>query len=101
MKENSAHYEFSLTNQFFADIDAPEIQKGKLQVQLDVKKTMGIYVLNFHIEGSVVVPCDRCLDDMELPVETDDTLMWYSEGKKVHNCLPESTLLRETRNRCI
>ena len=38
MKENSAHYEFSLTNQFFADIDAPEIQKGKLQVQLDVKK---------------------------------------------------------------
>ena len=74
MKENSAHYEFSLTNQFFADIDAPEIQKGKLQVQLDVKKTMGIYVLNFHIEGSVVVPCDRCLDDMELPVETDDTL---------------------------
>lgn len=27
MKENSAHYEFSLTNQFFADIDAPEIQK--------------------------------------------------------------------------
>lgn len=56
MKENSAHYEFSLTNQFFADIDAPEIQKGKLQVQLDVKKTMGIYVLNFHIEGSVVVP---------------------------------------------
>ena len=46
MKENSAHYEFSLTNQFFADIDAPEIQKGKLQVQLDVKKTMGIYVFN-------------------------------------------------------
>ena len=45
MKENSAHYEFSLTNQFFADIDAPEIQKGKLQVQLDVKKTMGILCL--------------------------------------------------------
>lgn len=74
MKENSALYEFSLTNQFFADIDAPEIQKGKLQVQLNVKKTMGIYVLNFHIEGSVVVPCDRCLDDMELPVVTDNTL---------------------------
>ena len=30
--------------------------------------------MNFHIEGFVVVPCDRCLDDMELPVETDDTL---------------------------
>lgn len=74
MTENSANYEFSLTNQFFADIDAPEIQKGKLHVQLDVKKSMGVYVLTFHIEGSVIVPCDRCLDDMELPVMTDDTL---------------------------
>lgn len=74
MTENSADYEFSLTNQFFTDIDAPEIQKGKLQVQLNVKKTMGVYVLTFHIEGSVIVPCDRCLDDMELPVVTDDTL---------------------------
>lgn len=54
--------------------------KRKLQVQLDVKKTMGIYVLNFHIEGSVVVPCDRCLDDMELPVETDDTLKVNSDS---------------------
>lgn len=74
MTENSADYEFLLANQFFADIDAPEIQKGKLQVQLNVRKTMGVYVLTFHIEGSVIVPCDRCLDDLELPVMTDDTL---------------------------
>ena len=74
MTENSADYEFLLANQFFADIDAPEIQKGKLQVQLNVRKTMGVYVLTFHIEGFVIVPCDRCLDDLELPVMTDDTL---------------------------
>lgn len=74
MTENSADYEFSLTNQFFTDIDAPEIHKGKLQAQLNVKKTMGVYVLTFHIEGSVIVPCDRCLDDMELSVVTDDSL---------------------------
>lgn len=74
MTENSADYEFPLTNQFFADIDAPEIQKGKLHAQLNVKKAMGVYVLTFHIEGSVIVPCDRCLDDMELPVEADETL---------------------------
>ena len=59
MKENSAHYEFSLTNQSSRILMLRRF-KRKLQVQLDVKKTMGIYVLNFHIEGSVVVPCDRC-----------------------------------------
>lgn len=74
MREDSAKYEYTLDNQFFADIDAPEIQKGKLKVDLSVKKSLGVYVLNFHTEGMVIVPCDRCLDDMELEVETDDSL---------------------------
>ena len=73
MREDSAKYEYTLDNQFFADIDAPEIQKGKLKVDLSVKKSLGVYVLNFHTEGMVIVPCDRCLDDMELEVETDDS----------------------------
>ena len=30
--------------------------------------------MTFHTEGVVVVPCDRCLDDMEIPVTTDDEL---------------------------
>lgn len=74
MREDSAKYEYTLDNQFFADIDAPEIQKGKLKVDLSVKKSLGVYVLNFHTEGMVILPCDRCLDDMELEVETDDSL---------------------------
>ena len=74
MRENSAHYEFELDNEFFASIDAPEIQKGKLNVSLDVKKSIGVFVLNFHTEGMIIVPCDRCLDDMELEIATDDSL---------------------------
>ncbi len=74
MRENSCQYEYVLDNQFFADIDAPEVQKGQLHVNLAVKKNLGVYVLDFHIAGNVVVPCDRCLDDMEIPVEADNTL---------------------------
>ena len=74
MREDSCQYEYTLDNQFFADIDAPEIQRGKLKVVLNVKKSMGVFILNFHTEGFVIVPCDRCLDDLELPVNTDDTL---------------------------
>lgn len=74
MREDSCQYEYALDNQFFADIDAPEIQRGKLTVTLNVRKSMGVFLLNFHTEGSVIVPCDRCLDDLELSVETDDAL---------------------------
>ena len=74
MSEDVSHYEYVLDNDFFISIDAPEIQKGKLRVALTVKKSMGVFVLNFHTEGFVVVPCDRCLDDMEIPVDIDDEL---------------------------
>lgn len=75
MKVDTAHYELQLNNQFFVDLDAPEVQKGKLTVQLTVKKTLsGVYVLDSEIEGFVIVPCDRCLDDMEIPISTTDQL---------------------------
>ena len=74
MLEDVRRYEYVLDNDFFISIDAPEIQKGKLHVDLTVKKSMGVFVLTFHTEGSVVVPCDRCLDDMDILVNTDDEL---------------------------
>jgi Predicted metal-binding, possibly nucleic acid-binding protein len=75
MKADSAQYEFQLNNQFFVDLDGPEVQKGKLTVQLIVKKSLsGVFVLDFQTEGHVVVPCDRCLDDMEIPILTKDKL---------------------------
>lgn len=34
-----------------------------------------MFEMNFRIEGVVMVPCDRCLDDMEIPVETNNRLI--------------------------
>ena len=75
MSEDVCRYEYVLDNDFFISIDAPEVQKGKLHVDLTVKKSMGVFVLTFHTEGAVVVPCDRCLDDMEQPVSSTDKLL--------------------------
>ena len=74
MLTDSCDYEYRLDNQFFADLDSPEIQKGKLNVTLHVRRTSGVYLLDFHTEGMVVVTCDRCLDEMEQPIESSDTL---------------------------
>ena len=74
MTTDRAEYSFQLDNQFFADIDSPDIQKGLLDVLLTVTKTSGIYRLDFQTKGMVIVTCDRCLDEMEQPVDTEDTL---------------------------
>ena len=75
MQADSCKYEFLLDNLFFAHIDVPEVQKGKVNVELTVKKTSRAFELSFQTEGIVWVPCDRCLDEMEQPVTSSDKLM--------------------------
>jgi uncharacterized metal-binding protein YceD (DUF177 family) len=68
-------FEYSLENKFFIDIDGTEVQKGKVKVFLTAKRTSLMFEMNFRIEGAVFVPCDRCLDDMELPIESKNRLI--------------------------
>ena len=74
MLTDTAEYQYQLDNEFFLDLDAPEVQKGQVNVTLKVRKTSGVYQLDFQTEGKVIVICDRCLDEMEQPIETDDCL---------------------------
>ncbi|MDR1557681.1 MAG: DUF177 domain-containing protein [Tannerellaceae bacterium] len=68
-------FEYSLENKFFIDIDGTEVQKGKVKVLLTVKRVSMMFEMNFQIIGVVSAPCDRCLDDLELPVETKNRLV--------------------------
>ena len=52
-----------------------EGKKGKVNVTLTVKRTSRAFELSFQTDGMVWVPCDRCLDDMELPISSSDKLM--------------------------
>ena len=74
MLTDTAEIVYQLDNQFFLDLDAPDVQKGQVNVVLKVRKTSGIYQLDFRTEGKVIVICDRCLEEMEQPIETDDRL---------------------------
>ncbi|MDY3266112.1 MAG: DUF177 domain-containing protein [Phocaeicola sp.] len=74
MRESYAEYKYELNGDFFADIEAPDIEKGKLNVSLSVQKAAGAFVLDFVIEGEVTVTCDRCLDEMQVPVYTEDSM---------------------------
>lgn len=88
-------YEYKLDNEFFANIDGPEVQRGKVDVKLNVKRTTSVYELNFHLTGVIYIPCDRCLDDMEHEVNTDEELFVkmgaeYSEESDNLLIIPEA-----------
>ena len=69
-------FHFSLDGSYFSAIEAPEVSRGRVNVDLIVHRTTDrYYELDFQISGTVIVPCDRCLDDMEQPVDTDGHLI--------------------------
>lgn len=72
LDEGSHRFEFSLSDEYFAAIEAPDIHAGSLSVALEVHRAGDFFELDFHTEGKVVVPCDLCLDDMEQPIVADN-----------------------------
>ena len=68
-------HEYLLENKFFIDIDGPDVQKGKVNVTLKITHKTASFELLFRTTGSVYVSCDRCLDDIEMPVESDSRLI--------------------------
>lgn len=88
-------YEYKLDNNYFKQIDgSADIQKGDVDVVLVVKKTPAAFEFSFDIQGIVSVPCDRCLDDMPIEVNTQNKLFVklgkeYSEESDEIVVIPE------------
>lgn len=74
MKESSLQIEYCLDNNFFADIDGQEFQKGAVKAVVNVRNNRDVFDFLFIINGTVIVPCDRCLDEMEVDVEAENLL---------------------------
>ena len=68
-------FEYLLDSDFFELVDGSEVRKGKVNVSVAVKRVLSDYELGFRINGVVAVACDRCLDDLEIPVEATNRLI--------------------------
>ena len=67
----SHSYQFEINDDFFAERDYSEIQQGKVNVTLEVDRQETMLTLHFDIAGAVRVPCDRCADEFDLPIEDE------------------------------
>jgi uncharacterized metal-binding protein YceD (DUF177 family) len=68
-------FEYQLDSEFFKNIDGQEVQKGKVSAKVLVRNNSRSFDLSFVLQGMVKIPCDRCLDDMDLEIEHSDKLI--------------------------
>jgi uncharacterized metal-binding protein YceD (DUF177 family) len=96
LSEGKHEFKYDLDNKYFALIDdgSSDVKKGNLKAVLSLKKTGTAFELNFCIIGTVEVPCDRCLDDINMDVDTKNKLIVkfgkeYSEESDEIVIIPE------------
>ena len=75
LKDDEVSLVFDLDDIFFGALDQAEVKKGSLHVSVSIRKASGFFEILIHEAGTVIIPCDRCLDDMEQPVDTDARLI--------------------------
>lgn len=94
MTDEFRSYDFELNDEYFAKIDSPEVSHGLVRAKLRVQKMLAVFELSFELEGNILIPCDRCLDNMQQPIKHSEKIQvkfgaTYSEENEIV-VIPES-----------
>lgn len=91
-------FDFEVDDALFSEMESNEIKGGNCKVHACVNCSDTKLDVNVVISGSVVVECDRCLEDCNIPVEFsglltvrfsdlqhdyDGDVMWIAKGDQL------------------
>ena len=74
LSNGSYDYDFDIDKAFFENIEESEINDGQLHMQVTMQKTEAGLTLEYDLQGTVSIQCDRCLDFFDSNVELNGTL---------------------------
>lgn len=73
--KNGVHrFDFEVDDAFFGEYEGSGIKGGHASVEVVLDKGASALQLSFVIDGEVTVECDRCLDDLVLPIHYEGEL---------------------------
>lgn len=75
LKNGRHDFEFDVDGSLFEAFESPEIRDGACRVRVGLTRSETMLRAEVAIEGYVVVPCDRCLEDCRVPVAFEGELL--------------------------
>ena len=62
--------DFKIDTDFFRNMECNDVIDADVDVHMRLEHKHGTYYCHFELKGMMHIPCDRCLDPMEHPVDT-------------------------------
>jgi len=97
LSENIHHFEFKIDDKFFENFEFSEIKKSNIDVYLSLEKQERMLILEFLIEGTTNIMCDRCLDFFDYPIKGKEKLI-VKFGNKNYESTDDILILAESEN---
>lgn len=66
--------DLTLDDDFFKAMGGLDVSRGSVNAALSIRKTENFFEFASNLKGTVIIPCTRCLDDMEQPIDTQNVL---------------------------
>ena len=90
-------YEFDLADEFFESFDYSEIKEGHVKISCRLERQERMLIFEFDINGNVMAPCDRCLEEFSLPIEgTQRLIVKFGESDEEES--DEVIMIHENQN---
>ncbi len=70
LKPGKTCFSWRIGVEFFRKFENEDIVDADLDVDVEVEKSGSYIGIDCDIEGTLTVPCDRCMDNVEMPVST-------------------------------
>jgi uncharacterized metal-binding protein YceD (DUF177 family) len=74
LKQGEHRFDFTINELFFEEFGYSELKKGHFEIDLVMLRQNTMLTLSFDIKGKAMVTCDRCLDEFEMSVESQQRL---------------------------
>lgn len=90
-----SHFEWHADGGFFGRFEGSEILDADLDVSVSVEKSGRYIGVDCEIDGAVTVACDRCLENLELPVHTLSlmSIKFGEEGERTETAEGEREII--------
>jgi len=76
LSQKEYEYQFDIDDSFFALFEDSIVDKGHLAAKVNMSLHPGVIEMDFHIEGSVVITCDRSLEEYDQKIHSNERLLF-------------------------
>ena len=67
---NGIHnFDFEINEAFFAHFEQSPVHTSNIKASIEINRRTEVMDITFHIDGTILTPCDRCLTDIHLPIQ--------------------------------